>query len=788
MPITGRFDADFASFYEACTKAEVHLKSFEDGAGKVETSLNRMVDNFSGRKVISEAILMTEAVDRIGGVSKLTQAELQKVGAVASEAVHKLDALGSTVPANMRKLADTAQGAGHEVGQLAELGQKFVAAFALEKVIEKTFEWVADVIFATAELEKLERSTGINTDSIQRLGYIGKEFGVDLETMTRGVEQFSDKLAHGDANATRAVEMLGLSVKGLIAAGPEEAFLQFAEAAGRVEDPMLKAALASDGFGGKLGKTLLPMLAELRQKMNDVPADAIISKENIKAAAEFDTGLQQLTTRLKSWTATTLGYLVTYNAWLERQGAAPAVLDAQAAAVGRVAAALPTVITAEELLTNRLIRLREDGMMPLSAAQQAEIVELESYGVAQKEIATLLHTSEIAVKLFTDAHKLEAEAAKKVAAEEEALAKKYTAAIVEMTSAGDGWKGTLDTIDGAVVEGIRHYLEAGVAQDKLATAYGLTAAQVKSVATAMTEEAAAMVVVVAQQAQLRAATDEYYKVVNAAGRDNVAHQIDDAYLAADAKIAAMTKAKNYSVEAEMMIWKAADQTAKNIIAGTLEQDNYTRAHYELLKDQAQDAYDFATQHADQFTSAMRDHLHDALVKSRDDLSNWRTVADTALTSADDKAKKLADDLAKAAAALRAMGSVQQVDSMNFAGQLQSFGFGGFEQTATSLAKLGYSFEQIIWMLKNPGAPRPTPGPRIPGFRDGVENFSGGPAWVGEDGPEVLNLRPGDSITPAGGGASITNNFYVNGTAEDVARQIGAMFMETLKSGRLLRSA
>jgi antitoxin component HigA of HigAB toxin-antitoxin module len=109
MAISGKFLADFESFYTACTKAEGSLRSFESGAGKVETSLNKMVDSFSGRKLIQDATLMTEAVNRIGGTSKLTEAELARVGATATEAVAKMKALGIEIPPAVQKLASSVQ-------------------------------------------------------------------------------------------------------------------------------------------------------------------------------------------------------------------------------------------------------------------------------------------------------------------------------------------------------------------------------------------------------------------------------------------------------------------------------------------------------------------------------------------------------------------------------------------------------------------------------------------------------------------------------------------------------
>ena len=48
---------------------------------------------------------------------------------------------------------------------------------------------------------------------------------------------------------------------------------------------------------------------------------------------------------------------------------------------------------------------------------------------------------------------------------------------------------------------------------------------------------------------------------------------------------------------------------------------------------------------------------------------------------------------------------------------------------------------------------------IPQLARGTQNFRGGPAIVGERGPEVVNLPRGSSVTPNGGGGGATINFY-----------------------------
>ena len=73
MAINAVFKADFSSFQTAVDKAQAELVDLSKGADRVGTSLNRMVDQLSGRKLIQEALLMDKAIESIGGTSKLTE-------------------------------------------------------------------------------------------------------------------------------------------------------------------------------------------------------------------------------------------------------------------------------------------------------------------------------------------------------------------------------------------------------------------------------------------------------------------------------------------------------------------------------------------------------------------------------------------------------------------------------------------------------------------------------------------------------------------------------------------
>ena len=110
MPgMTGELLADFSDFQRAAQEATVAMRGMETGGAKVETSLNAVADSLSGRTLIQNATLMAEAVERIGGVSVLTEKELARVAAQAQEAAEKLRAVGQDVPENLQTIANQAK-------------------------------------------------------------------------------------------------------------------------------------------------------------------------------------------------------------------------------------------------------------------------------------------------------------------------------------------------------------------------------------------------------------------------------------------------------------------------------------------------------------------------------------------------------------------------------------------------------------------------------------------------------------------------------------------------------
>ena len=212
--------------------------------------------------------------------------------------------------------------------------------------------------------------------------------------------------------------------------------MQVAEAAGRLEDPMTKNATAADLFGGKLGKQLVPMLGELRTKMNEVPQGAIISEATIKSAKDFDDTLAHLKITVKSFTAETFGNFSAAFSFMALNDGGPFIdriigrftgasknikllTDDIVAGMAKVSAAQAgTAAVGEAAISNadrlalHLKSLTRDALAPLNAEEKRYLDAAMAANESTADSAKWLGASEAAIRKYEDAQKAAAEAVK----------------------------------------------------------------------------------------------------------------------------------------------------------------------------------------------------------------------------------------------------------------------------------------------------------------------------------------------------------------------------------------
>ncbi len=292
-----------------------NLKGGIDQIEAMRGAADRLTTRLGGDGLLRASNTLVASIDQLGGVTKLTSGEQDKAANTLDKAIAKYQALGRTAPTAMIQTRDALREASDASGgftkNLEGMGLGFVARTAegvlLRDVIREFIGFTKDAIQETGRIADMAKAWGTTTEDVQRFIYVGSEFDLEAEDMGKSVEKLSGKLAGGDKNAVSAVSALGLSIKDLLAKGPKEAFLDITEALGRIEDPMTRNAMASDLFGEKVAKKLLPALGELRQKMNEVPKDAIISDLNVQRADRFDDALHHLIIRVKAWSVTAVG-------------------------------------------------------------------------------------------------------------------------------------------------------------------------------------------------------------------------------------------------------------------------------------------------------------------------------------------------------------------------------------------------------------------------------------------------------------------------------------------------
>ncbi len=305
MAVTAKFLADFASFHDAVEKAEVQLKGMETGANKVGTSLNRMVDSLSGRKLVQDATLAAAAVERIGGTSKLTASELSRVQAQATAAAEKLRAMGQTVPPGIQKIADTVKTTGSALDSMKGVVGTLAGAFGVAFSIGAVVNFGKQVFASASNIHDLAIQLGISTDAVQGFKHAAEQSGSSLDTVGTAITKMNQNLAGGDKATVQALKDAGLQFDAIRSMRPEDAFLTIADAIKGIPDPMTQSDVALQIFGRSAAELLPGMKEGFRQLA--AAADKM-SEDTINSLEAAEDAWDRLSNKVTIVTGTMIGH------------------------------------------------------------------------------------------------------------------------------------------------------------------------------------------------------------------------------------------------------------------------------------------------------------------------------------------------------------------------------------------------------------------------------------------------------------------------------------------------
>jgi len=188
-------------------KLELDAQNLERTAAEAEAILKRLGASAEKQQEFLTALMKVPAENRSAFITPLQEA--------AAEFEKNSTLIGNLTNAYEQwsvKIADS--------GTAFKIASGAAAAFGV--AVLGVAKQVADGIVANAEyvenLDKMAAKTGLSTSTLEGLGKAAKESGVSLSTVTAAVT----KLEIAVANDSKALTDLGLSLRELKAASPEE--------------------------------------------------------------------------------------------------------------------------------------------------------------------------------------------------------------------------------------------------------------------------------------------------------------------------------------------------------------------------------------------------------------------------------------------------------------------------------------------------------------------------------------------------------------------------------------
>ena len=385
------------------------------------------------------------------------------------------------------------------------------AGITLDRVIGEIISLGMEA-FATADkLVTLSARTDISIERLQQLGALGDDTSVSLDSIANGINAVQEKLGKGDKGVTAALAALNISLEDFVKLDAGQQFIALANAMKEIKDPIEFARIASELFG-KNWKQLAPAL---KQGFDEAAqASKGMGTTSAKALDDFGDKWGASTRWLKVQWAEAMADIVTGTTSAFR-----AAQDAYTTFVNGVVAAAPKLKLAEPIIPPGL-----------PADLDAITAKFD-------------------------------EQAKQITEKNSPAMKAYHDALAALGLAGTGWVKVLDTIDGKVVAAVKYYLEAGVSQNDLATAYGLTATQIAAVEKARQNELAGLGFEESAKKRLLEIQGLTLKATN----DQVVANLkakQAAQEALDAELAAALKAEEWWSKVEDKTKKVTEETKK----------------------------------------------------------------------------------------------------------------------------------------------------------------------------------------------------------------------------------
>jgi hypothetical protein len=314
MALTATFRADFQQFEASLQKASVQTTAFDRATKTALTGLRREIESFKGENLAIQAARMVEAVNQIGGVSKLTDAELKKLQATLDQTAEKAKRLGDAVPpaiakmrAEIEKLPKHTTIAGAAFSDLGGALQKLGPLLPIASVAGGATALIGmakSALDAAGKIEDLSSKTGLAMGTIQRMQFVANQTGTSIDAFTNAAFKLGVNVSEGSKKARDAVSELGLSYEALKAQSPDQQFEAVVGALEQVESQTERNRIGVSLFGRQFSE----IAAAVNEGYSDMADQAEVSSDvQIKALAKLGDEITKLKDNLKAGVVSVFG-------------------------------------------------------------------------------------------------------------------------------------------------------------------------------------------------------------------------------------------------------------------------------------------------------------------------------------------------------------------------------------------------------------------------------------------------------------------------------------------------
>lgn len=329
MPWTAVFAGDTQPLEQSIDRVEAKLDQAGQAAQKASRQLDSLEASFKGDKITKTAENMATAIDKVGGVTKLTAAEQTRANKAIQEAIDKYRVLEKEAPASVQKLSRELQEAARSQQSMTtatnttttSLGTSLKSYLAMGAAVA-TIKAVGSAVFEYAgQVDDLSNQLGWSTDAVQKWSRAADLGGSSMETIARSAQEMSNRLLGGDGGAVAALEKLGINYNTLLAMKPEDQFRAVASALVDVDDKQKQTAISGDLFGRSSKEIARILNAELLPRLDStttMSADAIAALDRAENAwKDFKTGGVVAIGQLIEKTSAFIGWLDSLNTKVE---------------------------------------------------------------------------------------------------------------------------------------------------------------------------------------------------------------------------------------------------------------------------------------------------------------------------------------------------------------------------------------------------------------------------------------------------------------------------------------